>query len=202
MAGEHDETDERDEKDEKDEKDERDETDERDDEKPQSLEAAHERIGALERELNETRRESIKRRDKIKTLDAELAKERESKMDETERAVEAAKRETREALEGEHRTERVRSAVLLAGATKLKDPQDAIRYLNLDELAEHEDGDLDKAAAKAVEKLVEEKDYLAAGGDEAVAGARSQGVRTRQAAGTRQGEGPGVNERIRKSLKH
>ena len=177
------------------------EREEREKDGPQTLEAAHERIGALERELSEVRRETIKRRDRIKALEGELAKEREAKMDETERAVEAAKRETREALEGEHRTERVRSAVLLAGATKLRDPQDAIRYVDLDALAEQEDGDLDKAAAKAVEQLVEEKDYLAAGGEEPVTGARSQGVRTRQAAATRQGEGPDVNTRIRRSLK-
>ena len=71
-----------------------------------------------------------------------------------------------------------------------------MRYLDLEELAGQEDGDLEKAAAKAVDKLVEDKDYLAAGGEEPTRGARSQGPRSRQPAGTRSA-GSGMNERIR-----
>jgi hypothetical protein len=94
----------------------------------------------------------------------------------------------------------VRSSVLLAAATKLRDPQDAVRYLDLEELGQEEDGELDKAAARAVDELLEKREYLAAGGDEPPTGARAPGPRRRQAAGTRQGES-GMNERIRKSLK-
>jgi molecular chaperone DnaK (HSP70) len=177
-----------------------DDDDRKDDDRPQSIEAAHERIGALERELSDVRKETIKRRDKIRSLEGELAREREQKMDESERAVEQARRETREQLESEHRADRVRSAVLLAAATKLRDPQDAVRYVDLEAIAEHDDGDVDKAAARAVDELLETKDYLAAGGDEPPSGARSPGPRGRQPAGTRQ-SGSDVNARIRKSLR-
>jgi hypothetical protein len=184
-----------------DDQDDRQDDDRQGGERPQSLEAAHERIGALERELGETRRESIKRRDRIKALERDLSKEREQHMGEADRAVEAARREEREKLETEHRGERVRSSVLLAAATKLRDPQDAVRYLDLEELGKHDDGELEKAAARAVDELLDKREYLAAGGDEPATGARSPGPRRRQAAGAKQGEGPGMNERIRKSLR-
>jgi hypothetical protein len=180
---------------------EREEREREDNDRPQSLEAAMERLGALERELAEVRRESIKRRDRIKALEGELATEREKGLDEQERAVEQARREERDKLETEHRSDRVRSSVLLAAATKLRDPQDAVRYLDLEELGKHDDGELEKAAARAVDELLDKREYLAAGGDEPATGARSPGPRRRQAAGAKQGEGPGMNERIRKSLR-
>ncbi|HEY7621734.1 MAG TPA: hypothetical protein VH834_18280 [Solirubrobacteraceae bacterium] len=170
------------------------------DDRPQTLEAAQERITALERELGETRQQAIKRRTRVQALERELATEREKGMDEQQRAVEQARREEREKLEGEHRSERVRGSVLLAAATKLRDPQDAVRYIDLEALGQHEDGELDKAAGRAVEELLEKREYLAAGGEETPTGARSPGPRRRQAAGTRTGEA-GVNERIRKSLR-
>jgi hypothetical protein len=186
--------------DDQDDRDRQDDDDRQDDEQPATLDAARERLGVLERELAETRRESIKRRDRIKSLEGELAGEREKGMGEQERAVEQARREERDRLETEHRAERVRSAVLLAAATKLRDPQDAIRYIDLEQLAEHDDGQLDKAAAKAVDELVDEKDYLAAGADDEPTGARSPGPRQRQPAGARSPSSD-VNARIRRKLR-
>jgi hypothetical protein len=179
--------------------DDADEDDDGGEEEPKTIEAARERIAVLERELASTRRESIKRRDRIRGLEADLAKEREQHMGEAERAVEQARREEREKLEGEHQSERVRSAVLLAASTRLRDPQDAIRYVDLDALGS-DDGDLTKAAERAVEELVSEKDYLAREAEEPPSGARSPGPRQRQGSGTRPRE-TDVNARIRRNLR-
>jgi hypothetical protein len=168
---------------------------------PATLEAALERLAVVERELAETRRESIGRRRRIGELEGELSTLREQGMGEQERAVEQARREEREKLEAEHRSERVRASLLLAASTKLRDPQDAVRYVDLDALAEHEDGQLDRAAGRAIDELLEQKDYLAAGSDDdATSGARSPGPRQRQPAGGRARE-TDMNARIRKQLR-
>jgi hypothetical protein len=168
---------------------------------PATLEAALERLAVVERELAETRRESIGRRRRIGELEGELSTLREQGMGEQERAVEQARREEREKLEAEHRSERVRASLLLAASTKLRDPQDAVRYVDLDALAEHEDGQLDRAAGRAIDELLEQKDYLAAGADDdATSGVRSPGPRQRQPAGGRVRE-TDMNARIRKQLR-
>src|SRR4029077_11963706 len=69
-----------------------------------------------------------------------------------------------------------------AAAGALRDPQDAVRYIDVSELVELDESDRDYA--KRIKALIEDKPYLAAASGEGEQpangrqGARSQGVRS------------------------
>ena len=88
---------------------------------------------------------------------------------ETERAVEAARREADKAVRdevGERYRRRIVSAEVRAAAGgRLADPADAVRLLDLDQFALGDDDELDgKAIRSAIDQLLEDKPYLAASG--------------------------------------
>lgn len=94
-------------------------------------------------------------------LEAELNKLRESAMTEQEKAIakarEEAAAEARKEVEGTYQRQLLEAKVARAAAGKLNDPDDAIRFLDLDTLTD------DKAIATAIAGLVEQRPYLAAG---------------------------------------
>ena len=95
-----------------------------------------------------------------------LAEERKTEL---ERAVDAAKKDAEKAVRGEvestWKSRLVRSEVRAAAAGKLADPEDAVRFLELDKLEVDQEGNLDqKAVAAAIAELLEKKPYLAADG--------------------------------------
>lgn len=124
-----------------------------------------------EEEVNELVKERLKREEpkyaELRRKASEFDKLSEAQKTELERAVDTTRRETEEAVrterDGHWRGILLRSEVRVAAAGKLADPEDAIRFLDLDSLEVDDDGRLDeKKVASAIEKLVEKKPYLAA----------------------------------------
>lgn len=108
------------------------------------------------------RRQAAER--EAKRTEAELAKLRESSMSDQEKAIEQARREARAEANGAFNKRLVQADVRAAAAGKLTDPEDAIRFLDLDTFAVNDDGETDKKAiTAAVAQLVKDKPYLAAG---------------------------------------
>lgn len=104
--------------------------------------AAEKRLGDLEKELNSLR---------------------ESSMSEQEKAVERARREAAAEAQKGFNLRLKQAEVRAAAAGKLADPEDAIRFLDLDLFDVFEDGSVDKKAVeKALGDLVKAKPYLAA----------------------------------------
>lgn len=139
-------------------------------------------------------------RAKKSAADASAAAEkaREKTLTESEKAIEAARKEAAETARSEAATayqQRLASAELRAAAGgRLKDPADAARFIDLADLEFDKNGDLDsKAATAAVDRLLKEKPYLA------------QGVPQRGTAdgGNRGGTPPGdMNSLIRQAAGH
>lgn len=108
------------------------------------------------------RRQAAER--EAKRTEAELAKLRESSMSDQEKAIEQARREARLEANGAFNKRLVQADVRAAATGKLTDPEDAIRFLDLDAFGVNDDGDTDKKAiTAAVAQLVKDKPYLAAG---------------------------------------
>lgn len=141
-------------------------------------EATAELLGdAGKKALDAERAERKKAERRAKELDAELAKVREASMSEQEKAVEAARREARtEALRSVNQR-LVAAEVRAAAGGKLADPEDAVRFLDLDQFPVSDDGEIDtRAIISAVDGLVKQKPYLAAGATRP-AGDADQGAR-------------------------
>lgn len=120
---------------------------------------------------------------RAKDLEAELAKLREASMSEQEKAVEVARAEARKEAMGTANRRLVAAEVRAAAGGKLADPQDAVRFIELDQFGVDDDGEVDaKAIARAVDELVKEKPYLAAGATRP-AGDADQGARGKAASG-------------------
>lgn len=127
--------------------------------------------------LDAERAERKKAERRAKDLDAELVKFREASMSEQEKAVEAARREARaEALQSVNQR-LVAAEVRAAAGGRLADPEDAVRFLDLEQFPVSDDGEIDtRAIAAAVDGLVKQKPYLAAGATRP-AGDADQGAR-------------------------
>lgn len=98
---------------------------------------------------------------RAKALETELAKFRESSMSEQEKAIAAARREATAEAGVAFNRRLVQAEVRAAAAGKLADPEDAVRFLNLDEFEVGSDGDVDKKAiTSAIERLLKGKPYL------------------------------------------
>lgn len=129
---------------------------------------------AKERDRRQVAEKEAKR---ARELEAELAKLREASMSEQEKAVEAARAEARKEATGAANRRLVAAEVRAAAGGKLADPQDAVRFLELDQFEVDDDGEVDtKAIVKAVDQLVQDKPYLAAGATRP-AGSADQGAR-------------------------
>lgn len=77
----------------------------------------------------------------------------------------------------------LKAEVRAAASSKLTDPGDALRYLDLDKFDVGEDGEVDSAAiGEAIDKLLESKPYLGK------AESTPNGVRTTPPSGTRDGD--------------
>jgi hypothetical protein len=128
-----------------------------------------------------TRRAAERR---AKELESELTKFRESSMSEQEKAIAAAKREAITEATSTFNKRLVAAEVRAAAAGKLADPEDAIRFLDLDQFKANDDGDVDKKAiTKALDELVKTKPYLAAGATRPT-GDADQGARGGPAGGS------------------
>jgi hypothetical protein len=147
--------------------------------------AAKKTIAALHAEAAEFRR-------KLRKAEVELERARTEGLGEQERAVAEAELRGRQTAEAEHGRRLLEAELRAAAAGKLQDPGDAIRYLDLEGLLE-DDVD-ERELAKRVEKLVEEKPYLAVAKDDSGGGKRvgvqSQGARTAP-GGTKDADGDG-----------
>lgn len=131
---------------------------------------------ALEQE-RAARKAAEKEAKRAKELEAELSKLREDAMSEQEKAITKARKEgAAEALvEANVRIAKSEARALAAGKTR--DPEVAVQLLG--DLSEFvtEDGDVDAdAMSAALDKLVEDKEYLAVGDRQPVPGA-DQGAR-------------------------
>lgn len=127
--------------------------------------------------LDAERAERKKAERRAKDLDAELAKLREASMSEQEKAVEAARREAREEAFKSVNQRLVAAEVRAAAGGRLADPEDAVRFLDLDQFPISDGGDVDtRAIISAVDGLVKQKPYLAAGATRP-AGDADQGAR-------------------------
>jgi hypothetical protein len=153
---------------------------------------AHKTIAALKAEAADYRR-------RLRQAESERDDAKTASMSEQERAVAEAEKRGRQAAEAEHGRRLLEAQIRAAAAGKLRDPDDAIRYLDVDKLLEldERDRDLDKAVAT----LIEQKSYLAAdtNGATPTTGVRSQGART-QPGGTRAADSDG-SEWLRKAAR-
>lgn len=120
---------------------------------------------ALRASADKERKAAEKR---AKELETELQKFRDADKSELERAVEQARREAADTVTSEMTAKFNRrlleAEVRSTAAGKLSDPADAVRLLDLDEFAVGDDGVIDATPiTKAIEKLLKDKPYLAAG---------------------------------------
>lgn len=102
-------------------------------------------------------------------LEARLAKIEEDSKSDNDKALEQARTEAADAATKEITAKAnrriVAAEVKAAAGTKLADPADAIRLLDLDEFDVDDDGEVDTAAiGKAIDGLLKDKPYLAAKG--------------------------------------
>lgn len=99
-----------------------------------------------------------------KTLEKELETLRQQSMSDGEKAVARAKAEGRTEALATANGRLLRAEVKALAAGKLADPADAVHFLNLDGLTVDDDGEVDaKAITKAIDQLLKDKPYLAAG---------------------------------------
>jgi len=127
-----------------------------------------------------------------------LAEERKTELEkERDRASRETEERVRNEIEPAWKKRLVRSEVRSIAAGKLADPNDAISLLELEKFELDEDGNVDEEkVAKAIEKLLEAKPYLAANGTRRrpdldagprtpAAGGEDVNARIRRAAGVR-----------------
>jgi hypothetical protein len=164
-----------------------DETTEDDEEELEAIRSdpasARKTIKALSTEAGDYRR-------KLRKAELELERARTEGLSEQERAVAEAELRGRQEASAEHGRKLLEAQLRAAAAGKLQDPADALRYLDLEALLDEELDD--RELAKRVDRLVEDKPYLAvANGDEGKrVGVRSQGARTAP-GGTKEADADG-----------
>ncbi len=146
---------------------------------------------ALDAERSKARAAEKRARD----LEAELTKVREGSMSEQEKAVEQARREAKAEASKGFNVRLVQAEVRATAASKLTDPEDAIRFLDLDEFAVDDDGKVDKKAiTKALDELLKAKPYLAA------SATRPTGDADQGARGSQAGSNNPMNDLIRNAV--
>ncbi|MEW1754696.1 hypothetical protein [Streptomyces angustmyceticus] len=101
---------------------------------------------------------------KAAELEAEVSRLRRSNAANKGTDVDAIKAEIRADIEGASAARIIRAEVKAAAAKRLADPGDAVKLLDLSAFELNADGDVDtKAVTKALDDLLKEKPYLAAG---------------------------------------
>lgn len=122
-------------------------------------------LGEAGRKAIDAERNARKAAEKqLKTMQAELEQLRTATQSEQERAIAAAKAEGRAEVLAESNRRLIAAEVKAAAASRLHDPADALRLLDLDQFEVGADGavNVDSITA-AIAELVEAKPYLAAG---------------------------------------
>lgn len=115
---------------------------------------------AGKRALDAERRRAAELDKQLKAATAELDEFKRSQMSETEKAIEAARREGETAAEARWRQQTARLAVEAAAAGRFADPDDAARFIG-DDIPFTETGEVDKAAiAQRLDELLTAKPYL------------------------------------------
>lgn len=143
-------------------------------------------------EAERSSRRAAERR--LRDMEAELNRFRESTMSETEKAIDKARREALAEAQTSFNRRIVQAEVRAAAAGKLADPEDAIRFLDLDDFKVGNDGEVDtKAITSALDGLVKTKPYLAASATRPT-GDADQGARGAPA-------GSSMNDLIRGALR-
>lgn len=107
--------------------------------------------------VEELRKENAKWRTQFREVETELDEIKKAQMSEQEKAIEEAKTQARQEVEAQYKERLAREKVKAQAAGEFNDPEDALRYLDLDEL----DIDDDYAIGEALLKILEEKPYLA-----------------------------------------
>lgn len=162
-----------------DERDDDERDDEVDDQEAAELDAIRSDPAKAKTTIQALHAEAAEFRRKLRKAEADLEKREREGLTEQERAVAEAEIRGRQAAEAEHGRRLLEAQLRAAGAGKLQDPGDAIRYLDVAALLEDEADE--RELEKAIEKLVEEKPYLAVAngaGDGKRVGVQSQGART------------------------
>ena len=129
--------------------------------------------------LNEWKKrakEAEKEAKRAKELEAQLAQFEEANKSEQDKLLEKARKEAaeqaRNEVMSEVQREKLETQVLKQALGKLNDPDDAIKFLDLDELQD----EAPEAISSAIEELVTSKPYLAASATRPT-GSADQGVR-------------------------
>lgn len=117
-------------------------------------ETTHRTIEALKSEAADYRK-------RLRTVQTELDELKRTGLSDQERAVAEAEARGRQAAEEAYARRTLEAEIRATAAGKLQDPADAIRYLDVAALLEHDERDRDRELGKAIEKLVEDKPYLA-----------------------------------------
>lgn len=107
------------------------------------------------------RREAAGYRTRLRESEAEAQRLTEANASELDRVREEARAEARAEALAEANARVVRAEVVAAAAGRLRDPADALQFLDLSSFAVNDDGEVDREAlAAAVGELVKTKPYL------------------------------------------
>jgi|SRR5665647_2780881 len=118
-------------------------------------------LDAMKAERNQARTDAATAKAEAETLKAQIA----GRETEHKATVEAQRVKDEARTEADKRANQriLKADIRAAAAAKLADPADALRYLDLSTFDVKDDGETDSAAiAAAVDKLIQEKPYLAA----------------------------------------
>lgn len=119
-------------------------------------------LEAMKEKMKESQRQTRELRTELEQLRA-AAEDADKTPDEV--ALDQARREARDEATAASNKRIIRSEVKAAAGSKLADPADAVRLLDLDEFEVDGDGDVDESAiAEAIDELLKKKPYLAAQG--------------------------------------
>lgn len=149
---------------------------------------------AGKRAIDEERRSRRAAEKRVRDLESELVKLRERTMSDQEKAIEKARREAMAEATSASNRRLLQAEVRAAAAGKLADPEDAVRFIDLDEFQVNDDGTVDtKTIAAAIQSLVKTKPYLAAGATRPT-GDADQGARGARAPSS-------MNDMIRNAIR-
>lgn len=140
------------------------------------------------RKWERTAKENAEAAKRAEAAERELSEIRESSKTEHEKQLDKvrleATEEARKDAFSRANARIVKSEVRVAAAGKLADPEDAVRFLNLDEFVVDDDGNVEaKAISDAVARLLKDKPYLAANAGTRRHGDADQGARGRATSG-------------------
>jgi hypothetical protein len=153
--------------------------DRQDDDRDDELELIRTDPEGAKRTIEQLRRENVEHRRKLRKAEQDLERAKTEGLSEKERELAEAEQRGRAAAAAEHGRRLLEAQVLAAAAGKLQDPDDAVRYLDLEGLLELDEDD--RELDKRIDRLVDEKPYLGVSDNGAgrKVGVQSQGARTK-----------------------